>query len=94
MFFYPQQYQEIVQYPIAILILILSFISLKKIKKVDLILTLLLIVFGSISFFVGKISGYNSNIRAMLVPIIFIIVFNSNSYKLLKPLFISCLIIL
>jgi len=46
---------------------------------------------GSLSFVAGRLDGLPSNIRPMLVPIIFIIVFNSNSYKYLKPLFIFCL---
>ena len=91
--FYPVNYAEYVQYPIATLIFILSFLNIKKIRKTDLILVSLLILLGSISYSIGKFYGYPSNIRAILVPIIFIVVYNSNSYKYLKPFFILCLLV-
>ena len=86
-------YYRFVQYPIAMLIIILSLMNIKKIKKTDIILVFWLIILGMLSFIAGKVNGLPSNIRPILVPIIFIIVFNSNSYKYLKPLFIFCLLI-
>jgi hypothetical protein len=83
-----------IQYPIAVLIFLLSLKNFNKINRTDLVIVLLLLNLGALSYSLGILRGYTSNIRAILVPIIFIVIINSNSHKYLKPLFIYCLLIL
>jgi hypothetical protein len=82
-----------IQYPITILIFIFSLRHINKINTTDIVIVLLLINLGILSYTFGSFKGFPVNIRAILVPIIFIVVLNSNAHKYLKPLFIYCLLI-
>ena len=88
-----QAYGPWIQYPMTVLIFLFSLWHIKPLSRIDIMLVLILIGLGIISYYSGVFNELQTNIRAILVPIIFIVVLNSNSYKYLKPLFIYCLFI-
>ena len=88
-----QAYSPWVQYTITVLIFLFSLWHIKPLSRIDIMLVLILISLGILSYYSGAFNEFPTNIRAILVPIIFIVVLNSNSYKYLKPLFIYCLFI-
>ena len=92
---YVPDYSPYVQYSITIIIFLYSLLTFtfKKIKFSDINLFLLVLLFGVISFTIGILKELNVNPRAIAVPVLFLITINSKSYKLLKPLFIYCLLI-
>jgi len=90
---YVPDYSPYVQYSITIIIFLYSLLTLKQIKFAGIVLFLLVLLFGVISFTIGILKELAVNPRAIAVPILFLITINSKSYKLLKPLFIYCLLI-
>jgi len=84
---YLMQFGKYIQYPLVILILCYSLLSLKKISFNDVLLGCCVLVAGFLSFFIVFLSdNVISNIKPVLIPLIFIVVLRSNSHRLLIPL--------
>ena len=89
---YLMNYAKYIQYPLLITIVFYSFLSLRPIKKKEITLVLWISFLGVISYVIGVSSNaIDPNIRAILVPFIFLIVVNSRSDRLLKYIFWYCL---
>jgi hypothetical protein len=82
LYFYPQ-------YSIVIFVILYSLFTFKKVNVQDLILLLIMLMLGLISTLFGLQKGLDVNIRGIVDPIIFILVVNSKSYRLLKPIFVA-----
>jgi len=88
---YLMNYAVYVQYPIVIIIFLYSLLSLKLLKK-DIIFVMITLFFGVISYITGTSLGMETNTRAIIVPLIFYVVINSRSDRLLKIIFWYCLV--
>jgi hypothetical protein len=88
---YLMNYAVYVQYPIVIIFLLYSLLSLKLLKK-DIIFVMITLFFGVISYITGTSLGMETNTRAIIVPLIFYVVINSRSDRLLKIIFWYCLV--
>ena len=90
------EYGYLLQYPLAVFIMVLSLKNL-YFKRDEILLTLLISCFGLFSMFFGLIKGLPINIRPFSVPFIFLlVVINNNNIKpkILKFIFILSLMIL
>ncbi|MGK0290847.1 MAG: hypothetical protein ACI86H_002310 [bacterium] len=89
---YLMNYAIYVQYPLLIIILVYSLLSMNPLKKKEITLVVFISFFGVISYVFGVSLGMKTNIRAIIVPLIFYVVINSRSDKLLKIIFWYCLV--
>jgi hypothetical protein len=88
---YLMNYAVYVQYPIVIIIFLYSLLSLKLLKK-NIIFVMLTLFFGVISYITGTSLGMETNTRAIIVPLIYYVVINSRSDRLLMIIFWYCLV--
>jgi hypothetical protein len=82
------------QYPIVIFVIIFSLMTQKSLSRINVLLVTILVCFGFISFCYGLYFDFIVSGRGVLIPIIFFIVLNSQSYKLLHILFIYSLFVI
>ena len=87
------EYSKELQYTLTILIAIYALRHFKKPKIKDFNLCVILTVLGIISYTFGTHNGYDTNMRAIIVPPLFLLIINSKSERLLKPLFVFALIV-
>jgi hypothetical protein len=78
----------------VIFVVFFSIFTLKKTNLKEIVLLLMLMTFGLISFSFGMLKGHDVNIRGVVAPLIFMIVVNSKSHLLLKPLFVISIMFL
>lgn len=83
-------YSKFIQYPIFAFILLYSVISFKnRVRLQEIILITILMLLGCITLFITIADDRSSSIKALLLPCTFYIIVNSNSGRLLRPLFIA-----
>jgi len=85
-------YSTYIQYSLTILIALYALWHVRTPNKKDLTLCVILTILGIISYTFGSLNGYDTNMRAIVVPPLFLLTINSKSERLLKPLFVVALI--
>jgi hypothetical protein len=86
-------YSTKLHYSLTIIIALYALLSVRTPNKKDFTLCVILIILGIISYTFGTLNDYVTNMRAILVPPLFLLLINSKSERLLKPLFVLSLIV-
>ena len=86
-------YSANVQYSLTIIIALYALLNVRMPNKKDFTLCVILIILGIISYTFGYLNDYDTNMRAIIVPPLFLLIINSKSERLLKPVFVLSLIV-